>query len=116
MLLNNNEISLLNSSDQFSRSKVLNNFNDQFLNEYKNKLSLEEKMMFIDTINYLPNDILFKVDRASMSNSLETRAPFLDNNLYEFSLSLPIDQKIKNYKGKIILRDLLKKKKTKDLI
>ena len=115
-LLNNNEISLLNSSDQFSRSKVLNNFNDQFLNEYKNKLSLEEKMMFIDTINYLPNDILFKVDRASMSNSLETRAPFLDNNLYEFSLSLPIDQKIKNSKGKIILRDLLKKKIPKDLI
>ena len=73
-------------------------------------------MMFIDTINYLPNDILFKVDRASMSNSLETRAPFLDNNLYEFSLSLPIDQKIKNSKGKIILRDLLKKKIPKDLI
>ncbi len=115
-LLNNNEISLLNNSDQFSRNKVLNNFNDQFLNEYKNKLSLEEKMMFIDTINYLPNDILFKVDRASMSNSLETRAPFLDNNLYEFSLSLPIDQKIKNSKGKIILRDLLKKKIPKDLI
>lgn len=115
-LLNNNELSLLNNSDEFSRNKVLNNFNNQFSKEYKNKLSLEEKMMFIDTINYLPNDILFKVDRASMSNSLETRAPFLDNNLYEFSLGLPIDQKIKNSKGKIILRDLLKKKIPKDLI
>ena len=55
--------------------------------------------MFMDTINYLPNDILFKVDRASMANSLETRAPFLDKDLYEFSLSIPLEQKIKKSKG-----------------
>ena len=73
-------------------------------------------MMFIDTNNYLPNDILFKVDRASMANSLETRAPFLDKDLYEFSLGLSIDQKIKQSKGKIILRDLLKRKLPSNLI
>ena len=78
--------------------------------------SLEEKMMFMDTINYLPNDILFKVDRASMANSLETRAPFLDKDLYEFSLGLPLEQKIKNSKGKVILRDLLKTKIPNNLI
>ena len=66
--------------------------------------------MYMDSINYLPNDILFKVDRASMANSLETRAPFLDKDLYEFSLNLPIEKKISKSKGKIILRELLNKK------
>jgi asparagine synthase (glutamine-hydrolysing) len=47
---------------------------------------------------------------------LETRAPFLDKDLYEFSLGLSIDQKIKKTKGKIILRDLLKKKLPYNLI
>ena len=72
--------------------------------------------MYIDTLNYLPNDILFKLDRASMANSLETRAPFLDKDLYKFSLSLSINQKIKKSKGKIILRELLKKKIPSKLI
>ena len=51
----------------------------------------------------LPGDMLVKADRMSMANSLETRAPFLDKDLYEFSLGLSIDQKIKQSKGKIIL-------------
>ena len=72
--------------------------------------------MTIDTKTYLPNDILFKVDRASMANSIETRAPFLDKDLYEFSFRLPIDQKIKKSKGKIILRELLGKKLPNSLI
>ena len=72
--------------------------------------------MYLDSINYLPNDILFKVDRASMANSLETRTPFLDKNIYEFSMNLNIDNKIKNGKGKIILRELLKKKLPDHLI
>ena len=51
--------------------------------------SLEEKMMFMDTINYLPNDILFKVDRASMVNSLEVRSPFLNHNVVDDAFLLP---------------------------
>ena len=66
-------------------------------------MQLEEKLMFMDTINYLPNDILFKVDRASMANSVETRAPFLDKDLYEFSKGLSLEKKIKN--SSIILKN-----------
>lgn len=115
-LINRNESNLFNKSKVFSKDKTLKIFNEQFTNNSLNLSTLEEKMMYIDTINYLPNDILFKVDRASMANSLETRAPFLDKDLYEFSLSLPIDQKIKNSKGKMILRELLKKKIPSSLI
>ena len=72
--------------------------------------------MYLDSKNYLPNDILFKVDRASMANSLETRAPFLDRDIYNFAANLPLSKKIKNGKGKNILRDLLKKKIPKHLV
>ena len=68
-----------------------------------------ERMMYWDTINYLPNDILCKVDRASMSKSLETRAPFLSEKVYEISSMLPLEMKIKKNNGKVILKDILKK-------
>jgi asparagine synthase (glutamine-hydrolysing) len=115
-LINNNKLNLLNKSEVFSKEKIFKIFNEQFSDKKIENFQLEEKMMFMDTINYLPNDILCKVDRASMANSLETRAPFLDKDLYEFSLGLSIDQKIKKNKGKIILRDLLKRKIPDNLI
>lgn len=68
-----------------------------------------EQMMLLDCLTYLPDDILTKVDRASMASGLEARAPFLDERVASFALKLPIDQKIMNGSGKIILRDLLKK-------
>ena len=115
-LINRNELNLFNNSKIFSKNKIFEIFNKQFSDDRLKSSSLEEKMMFMDTINYLPNDILFKVDRASMANSLETRAPFLDKDLYEFSLGLSVHQKIKNSKGKIILRDLLRRKIPNSLI
>lgn len=64
-------------------------------------------MMYLDTIAYLPNDILAKVDRASMAVSLETRAPLLDYRVMEFAWRLPMSMKIRGTHGKWILRRLL---------
>ena len=66
-----------------------------------------DQMTLLDTIYYLPNDILTKVDRASMSVSLETRAPFLNKRLFEFATSLPLHMKYKNKVSKLVLRQLL---------
>jgi asparagine synthase (glutamine-hydrolysing) len=78
--------------------------------------STNEGMMLNDTINYLPNDILTKVDRASMSNSLETRLPFLSKEVYNFAWSLNTNHKYKKNDGKVILRDLLNNFLPKNLI
>ena len=67
-----------------------------------------EKMMATDTINYLPDDILTKVDRAAMRTSLETRVPFLDHNIVEFAWRLPISYKVKEGESKWPLHQILK--------
>ncbi|MGH9947698.1 MAG: asparagine synthase (glutamine-hydrolyzing) [Pyrinomonadaceae bacterium] len=63
-----------------------------------------EKMQFLDMNFYLAEDILTKVDRASMAVSLETRAPFLDPRVAQFSASLPLNYKLRGAKGKYILK------------
>lgn len=78
------------------------------------------RMMATDTLNYLPNDILTKVDRASMASSLETRAPFLDHRVAEVAWRLPFSMKIHSYKSKDItkwaLRQLLYRRVPRELI
>lgn len=63
-----------------------------------------EKMMYSDAADYLPEDILTKVDRASMAVSLEVRAPFLDHRVAEFSWRLPVSERVTTTSGKPILR------------
>jgi asparagine synthase (glutamine-hydrolysing) len=84
--------------------------------EYLKKMSFIEKMMFADTKTYLPDDILVKVDRAAMANSLETRVPFLDHRVVEFAWNLPMSLKIREGKGKWILREVLYRHVPKNLI
>lgn len=66
-----------------------------------------ENAMLCDTSGYLPDDILVKLDRASMAVNLEARAPFLDRALFTFAWSLPPSFKVSGGKGKLILRDVL---------
>ena len=65
------------------------------------------RMMYCDSVSYLPDDILAKVDRASMAVALETRLPFLDHRVAELAARIPLELKIRNGRGKHILRELL---------
>lgn len=80
------------------------------------ELNFVEQMMAYDLITYLPTDILTKVDRAAMAVSLETRVPFLDLEVIEFSALLPMEFKIRNGVTKWALREILYKHVPKDLI
>jgi asparagine synthase (glutamine-hydrolysing) len=70
-------------------------------------LPYAESMMVFDTLNILADDFLVKVDRASMSVSLETRAPFLDPELFEFAWRMPLSWRINARTGKLLLREVL---------
>jgi asparagine synthase (glutamine-hydrolysing) len=74
-------------------------------------------MQWMDITGYLPDDILVKVDRASMGASLESRVPYLDDHrVIEFAWRIPADMKIRNGKGKWLLRKLLHRYVPEDLV
>ena len=67
------------------------------------------QLMLLDSLTYLPDDILVKVDRAAMANSLETRIPFLNHKIVEFAARIPSAWQVDGRSGKLLLRDILYK-------
>ena len=93
---------LVLKSNDFSKDIFLHS------EDLKNE-DFKSMMMFIDTQTYLTDDILCKVDRASMSASLETRVPFLDKDLVELAWKIPTKMKVNQKEGKLILKEILNK-------
>lgn len=81
-----------------------------------NLMDIVSRMQFLDTLSYLPDNNLTKVDRASMGVSLEVRVPILDHRIVEFTWTLPTHMKIRHGQGKWLLRRLLYKYVPRELV
>ena len=84
--------------------------------EWPNLGEPTEQMMALDSVSYLPDDILVKVDRATMAHSLATRVPMLDHRLYELAWSLPLDLKVSNGMSKLVLREVAHRRVPAELL
>ncbi len=71
-------------------------------------VELLDQLLAVDTRTYLPDDLLVKVDRATMAHGLEARSPFLDHKLMEFAAALPIDLKVRKGESKYLLKSAMR--------
>ena len=77
--------------------------------KHANGIGVVDTMLLTDQMTYLPNDLLVKVDIATMAVSLEARSPFLDHHVIEFAASLPQNLKLRRLTGKYLLKKVLRK-------
>ncbi|MDP1853082.1 MAG: asparagine synthase (glutamine-hydrolyzing) [Candidatus Omnitrophota bacterium] len=91
---------------------------DYILDMYRKSDAVDfiDSTLFVDTMTYLPNDLLVKVDIVSMANSLEVRSPFLDHKLVEFAAQIPSSLKLKGLTTKYILKQALRKLLPREII
>lgn len=99
----------LYTDDFSSRVSSVDSF-DLLLDKYSDAEAdnFLDKTLYADVMMYLPDDLLVKVDVASMANSLEARSPFLDHEFMEFVAKIPAELKLRGRKTKYILKDTLK--------
>lgn len=109
-------ISLWDRSFNIVKGNDLENIGSRLYQSPEGADNFIRRMMFWDLIHYLPDDILTKVDRASMGVSLEARVPLLDHRIVEFAWQLPLSMKVKSNQGKCILRKVLYQYVPKKLI
>ena len=100
-----------NSIDRNTAWQVLNKWIGN-----SNGIGLLDKMLLADLMTYLPNDLLVKVDIASMANSLEARSPFLDHNVIEFAASLPAELKMSRFRPKSLLKKVAARLVPRDVV
>lgn len=107
---------LLNSEVFYEAEKRDENEDiDRYIKEVKG-VDFENQLLYLYLRTYLMDDVLVKVDRASMYNALEVRAPLLDYNLVEFASHLPYNYKYRRFQTKYILKKLMIKKLPKEII
>jgi asparagine synthase (glutamine-hydrolysing) len=75
-----------------------------------------EKMLYVDTKTWLPDDLLIKADRMTMANSIELRVPFLDHRVLEFAAHLPGSQKVRGFQMKYLLKKALANHVPKEIL
>ena len=104
--------------NKFDKDLINHNFLDYIDRQIQKVKNLHylDQYMYIDFKTWLPNDILYKVDRSTMFNSQESRLPFLDSKLVEYVCSLPIKYKISIFERKKILRQIIKSSLPKSLL
>ena len=107
--LTTNQIDLLPLRTEYKTHIKETNTKQSIKHVFNMQIHDREKLMLADVITYLPDDILVKVDRASMAVSLETRAPFLDHLLYDAMKNVSVNNKVNSSGTKLILRQMLKK-------